>query len=278
MHFKCWTDKNKLLSILCTKLTWFPPVFAVENPNMDTLQECIVELVKAEQRVKAFTRSVKDIKTRWQNGELDESEDVVEVWFTAVEQCSENSCGAGAIKLMPVAFYTPRLCITNVEANFGRITSRNTRCKTNTGMGNLFTTTGSMSCGIWTMGHKKFNVILFYLYLACEDKERKLWARETPLALLSKYLHIVEFRFEGMLCSTGVSRTSNNRTIALALQTVVDFVSPSNYHRLNQAHLELYIPNSLTFLARKKCENIIFSILKMDILFEYFSTLVSSDY
>jgi len=46
---------------------------------MDTLQECIVELVKAEQRVKAFTRSVKDIKTRWQNGELDESEDVVEV-------------------------------------------------------------------------------------------------------------------------------------------------------------------------------------------------------
>ncbi|XP_076808795.1 E3 SUMO-protein ligase NSE2-like isoform X2 [Clavelina lepadiformis] len=51
----------------------------IENPGIGDLQNCIMELIKAEQRVKAFTRSVNDLKSRWQNGDLDDSTDVVQV-------------------------------------------------------------------------------------------------------------------------------------------------------------------------------------------------------
>lgn len=53
----------------------------VENPGIKGLQDCIVELVKAEQRVKTFTDSVNELKRSWKEGNLDESVDVVEVIY-----------------------------------------------------------------------------------------------------------------------------------------------------------------------------------------------------
>nr|XP_002126230.1 E3 SUMO-protein ligase NSE2 [Ciona intestinalis] len=50
----------------------------IENSGMDKLQECIGGLIRAEQRVKAFTHSVDSLKSRWQNGELEDSMDIVE--------------------------------------------------------------------------------------------------------------------------------------------------------------------------------------------------------
>ena len=41
----------------------------------------MIELVRAEKRVKTFTNSVNDLKKSWENGNLDESVDVVEVSF-----------------------------------------------------------------------------------------------------------------------------------------------------------------------------------------------------
>ena len=62
-------------------------------------------------------------------------------------------------------------------------------------MGNLFTITGRMNCGISLAGH-------------CPSSKRKWgekatvhqWARETSLGLLSTCLLFLEFRFEAMLC------------------------------------------------------------------------------
>nr|CAB3264450.1 E3 SUMO-protein ligase NSE2 [Phallusia mammillata] len=63
----------------------------IEDPGIDSLQDCIVELVKAEHRVKAFTQSVNSIKTRWQNGDLDDDEDVVEMLENDLKAEEERS-------------------------------------------------------------------------------------------------------------------------------------------------------------------------------------------
>lgn len=39
----------------------------------------MIELLKAEQRVNAFSTSINQLKTRWQKGELDDSVDIVKV-------------------------------------------------------------------------------------------------------------------------------------------------------------------------------------------------------
>jgi len=51
----------------------------VSNGGIDSLQDCIMNLIKAEHRVKAFTKSVDQLKTQWQNGDLDEGDDVIKV-------------------------------------------------------------------------------------------------------------------------------------------------------------------------------------------------------
>lgn len=51
----------------------------VSSNGIDSLQNCIMNLIKAEHRVKAFTKSVDDLKSQWQNGDLDEGTDVIKV-------------------------------------------------------------------------------------------------------------------------------------------------------------------------------------------------------
>ncbi|XP_039253444.1 E3 SUMO-protein ligase NSE2-like [Styela clava] len=51
----------------------------VENPGITDLQDSLVELLKAEQRVNAFSSSINQLKTKWQQGELDDSVDIVQV-------------------------------------------------------------------------------------------------------------------------------------------------------------------------------------------------------
>lgn len=51
----------------------------VDNPGITDLQDSLIELLKAEQRVNAFSNSINHLKTRWQKGELDDSVDIVKV-------------------------------------------------------------------------------------------------------------------------------------------------------------------------------------------------------
>lgn len=51
----------------------------VQNPGISDLQDSLVELLKAEQRVNAFSSSITQLKNKWQKGELDDSVDIVQV-------------------------------------------------------------------------------------------------------------------------------------------------------------------------------------------------------
>lgn len=51
----------------------------VENHGVTELQDSLVELLKAEQRIHAFSDSINQLKTKWQDGQLDDSVDIVQV-------------------------------------------------------------------------------------------------------------------------------------------------------------------------------------------------------
>lgn len=52
---------------------------SVPEPGINDLQDALVELLKAEQRVNAFSSAITELKNQWQSGQLDDSVDIVQV-------------------------------------------------------------------------------------------------------------------------------------------------------------------------------------------------------
>jgi len=79
------------------------------------------------------------------------------------------------------------------------------------GAENPFTIAGGMDCGMSLAGRKKLiNFIWkFHIYLPKASKRRQTRGRETSLDSLSTCLHVMEFRFDAMLCSNLSNKNSD---------------------------------------------------------------------